>query len=88
MCLARAARRRSALAAASCCRQLSGSDRNASSSAESVYMRAVEAAGPATLMFTRHRTSLPQSARLVSEGWVVLAEVDHECPDPTARDTP
>ena len=43
---------------------------------------AVEAARLATLMFTRHRTSLPQSTRLVSEGWVVLAEVDHECPDP------
>ena len=49
---------------------------------------AVEAAGLATLMFTRHRTSLPQSPRLVSEGWGVLAEVDHACPDPPRGHTP
>ena len=43
---------------------------------------AVEAACLATLMFTRHRTSLPQSPCLVNQRWVVLAEVDHVCPHP------
>jgi hypothetical protein len=48
---------------------------------------AVEAACLATLMLTRHRTSLPQSPSVVSERWVVLAEVDHACPSPPREHT-
>jgi hypothetical protein len=38
-------------------------------------------------MLARHRTSLPQSPSVVSERWVVLAEVDHACPSPPREHT-